>query len=108
MSNFKKGKHTEKMHTWATPKGLLPNPEHLAPPPAKLPRGYCKRLKGPHQFAIVEARLTDGWFWFKDNPRIDCNLECVGCGKTAMIYFNAQTGQEIERWGVGKGIILQQ
>lgn len=68
--------------------------EELPPSPMKLPSGYCKRLKGAHDYQLHEVKtypyrkyphgwgtalcLIVGWADWKE-------YRCEGCGKKRMV-----------------------
>jgi hypothetical protein len=49
-------------------------PEHHGRP-AKKPRGYCTKLKGPHDFQFTERHA------YMDNTILFDYYRCIACGK---------------------------
>lgn len=95
MSNFKKGKHTEKMVEWHSPKEYQEHidvvseqledvldqitdlkPENLKKKPPK--SKFCRKLKGPHQFGEWVEHIFS---WSKKEHSGFWERFCVKCNR---------------------------
>ena len=64
-----------KIIRWRTPKYIQRLKKSFSSFPSKKPKKYCRKLKGEHQFELVEKEWIK---WFKEWM---CEYRCVGCRK---------------------------
>ncbi|SRR6266699_936266 len=74
--------------------------------PAKLKRGYCKRLKGEHQYAVTNPDLYGYKAYWLTHGKFRSPFyslweeeRCIGCQKKRIwrIQMDQKTGEELSR-----------